>query len=477
MKRAISLVMAIVFAFAPLTAVADDLCPQPCKDIRRILILPDSEQDVIEPIQPEGDRPSSSNNVINNNAWSHSAFSLGQRAGFNQDTLNERVVFKICDCPDQATYFKAGEIVGIRMTIMTPGVFWTDEPIAIQPFAVESSACAVDNEGKAATVGYDTASARVMARNPVYIGRTEIRDGFIIPHPGYHGTAVASTTTPPPPVWASPAPEALSWSHVAVGGSQIDPAAFPPAAGADPLMETLTNMVKYATVPDPTTQTATYEYFMSDGVTNVIPIDATTPPTSLVAPNNRAQVVQVKGAYQIGLIEDHFNLSRWWIDIPEMRYDFSIVSPGDVVNIKIEWLNDAGTGICGDCETVCECTFTIGTFETEVATVFVRSFPYVLTDTSPWFTGIAISNMDVDGTAIENMEATLTIMDVTGATYTYTKTDFNESVWVFGLDSILDEFSGTPAAGAATLTVESNFALDGYEFLTDGTFGAGTLAR
>jgi len=101
-------------------------------------------------------------------------------------------------------------------------------------------------------------------------------------------------------------------------------------------------------------------------------------------------------------------------------------------------------------------------------------FPYVLTQTS-FATGIVITNLtDV---APADMEAILTLTDSTGAVFTYTKTDFTSKVWSFVLDSVLAEYGWTPAPGNAWLHVQTNFTVDGYSFVTDGSFGAGTLPR
>ncbi len=103
-------------------------------------------------------------------------------------------------------------------------------------------------------------------------------------------------------------------------------------------------------------------------------------------------------------------------------------------------------------------------------------FPYVLTDSGAWFTGIVVTNLGTSVTA-DDMEATLTITDSTGTMFTYTKSDFTTTVWAVILDNIIGEFSGTPAAGPAWLNVTTNFNVDGYSYLSNGDFGAGTLAR
>ena len=102
-------------------------------------------------------------------------------------------------------------------------------------------------------------------------------------------------------------------------------------------------------------------------------------------------------------------------------------------------------------------------------------FPYVLTQTS-WATGIVITNLNPNISA-DNMEAILTLTDSTGAVFSYTKTDFTSTVWSFALDSVLAEYGWTPAPGNAWLHVQTNFTVDGYSFVTDGSFGAGTLPR
>jgi hypothetical protein len=102
--------------------------------------------------------------------------------------------------------------------------------------------------------------------------------------------------------------------------------------------------------------------------------------------------------------------------------------------------------------------------------------PYVLTQTGSWNTGIAIANLG-SAVAPADMEVTFTITDSTGTQFTYTKDDFTTVTFAAYLDNMLTEFSGTPAAGAAWLLIQANFTIDAYQFLTDGTFGAGTLAR
>ena len=106
---------------------------------------------------------------------------------------------------------------------------------------------------------------------------------------------------------------------------------------------------------------------------------------------------------------------------------------------------------------------------------FSMYFPYVLTASAPWNTGLVVTNIGTV-TLPADMEATFTLTDSTGAIFTYVKSDFTTTIYAFFLDDIVSEF-GAPAAGPAWLQVDTNFPVDGYEFLTDGTFGAGTLPR
>jgi hypothetical protein len=105
-------------------------------------------------------------------------------------------------------------------------------------------------------------------------------------------------------------------------------------------------------------------------------------------------------------------------------------------------------------------------------------FPYVLSGSAPWATGLVISNLS---SAVDagDMEVTFTLTDSDGVEHTYAKTDFTdtEKVYVTGLDDITAMFDTAPAGGNAWLRVDGNFVMDGFCFHSDGTFGAGTLPR
>ena len=166
----------------------------------------------------------------------------------------------------------------------------------------------------------------------------------------------------------------------------------------------------------------------------------------------------------------------WWFDMPAMRYDVNVATQGARVNVKIELLT-AEDGICGEWKVICECIVDLGVWCPEDEDIpLCMYFPYVVTQHSTWSTGIVVTNLDPD-VDIADMEATFTLTDSAGNLFTYTKTDFDTKVWPFMLDTELPNFSGTPVPGPAWLKVETNFFPDGYSFMTDGTFGAGTLPR
>jgi len=55
----------------------------------------------------------------------------------------ECFVFPVCNCPDQ-TKFEVGDQIGVRMTILTPGVYWADTQtiVAFNAYKSQADACA-----------------------------------------------------------------------------------------------------------------------------------------------------------------------------------------------------------------------------------------------------------------------------------------------------------------------------------------------
>ncbi len=171
----------------------------------------------------------------------------------------------------------------------------------------------------------------------------------------------------------------------------------------------------------------------------------------------------------------------WWVDIPAMVLNNSMIAgrEGEMIRVEV-CLQASGTGICRECDDICCCIIEVGTLccEEDRCERKCIYFPYVVTGLTGigWHSGIVITNVGGD----ESLDLTLTITDAMGDQFTYKKDGHTVAVWAFYLDSILAEFSGTPAAGPAMLKVSAKEGvLDGYAFLQDdeNMFGGSTLAR
>lgn len=140
------------------------------------------------------------------------------------------------------------------------------------------------------------------------------------------------------------------------------------------------------------------------------------------------------------------------------------------------WLN-ATTVPCGN-------LFNLN-FDSQVTIVPCGSgciyFQYVLQQNSPWFTGIAITNLSTSPD-FTNSKATFTLTDSAGNQFEWVKTPVETVVFAFGLDTELANFKAkgavaTPVKGAAWLKVETNYEVDGYEYLTNGSYSSSVLSR
>lgn len=221
------------------------------------------------------------------------------------------------------------------------------------------------------------------------------------------------------------------------------------------------------------------DYWQSDRVTGATPLAGNS--CDPVPAANQAVVLfsaTPATGFTIQPIDVTEKRHEWWIDIPGLRIDRNVLHDGELISVKIELLAAGSGGICADCDAVCECIIDVAIVCCEeVAVSTCMYFPYVLPGDRAWGTGIAVTN--ISDVAIADMVATFTLTDKRGAEFTYTKSDFTSKVWSAYLNDILADFegTGTPATGAAWLKVSTNFGVDGYEFLTDGVFGAGTLPR
>jgi hypothetical protein len=299
----------------------------------------------------------------------------------------ECFIFPVCNCPDTEENFLEGQQIGIRMHILTEGVYWADQQTTLNILAYESigDACEEDIDRQFATFS-DILYFEDEVCDP---------DDAVIPYTGLDCT------------WSTDDnPKASS-----LGTNRDNPAAF-------------------FTIP------AGWEGY----------------------------------AY-------------WTIEIPDIKIDVEEVLAaglsGENVRVRIEIIKPGTGGICqGSCQVICECVIEIATLCTTTGIGVGGGciyFPYVLTQLSPWATGIALSNL---GTVTPDaMVAEFILTDMNGDVFTYLKDDFESANYSNIVDALLGDFDGTPAPGQAWLKVETNFPVDGYQFITDGIFGGSTLPR
>ena len=107
-------------------------------------------------------------------------------------------------------------------------------------------------------------------------------------------------------------------------------------------------------------------------------------------------------------------------------------------------------------------------------------FPYLVANLSPWGSGVAITNLS-DKVAVEDMEIDVQLRDKDGNIFTGTLPESMVvgKVIAFNIDDLAAKMDWTLSEGNGLywLWVMSNFPMDGYSFLSDGVFGAGTLPR
>ena len=221
------------------------------------------------------------------------------------------------------------------------------------------------------------------------------------------------------------------------------------------------------------------KYFASDGTTPKMALVGTgcTVPSAYRA---TVLITNQDEGYTITPDDVLNKLSRWWIVIPMIKLDTSVLHDGEMISVKIETLDQNTGGICAACVATCECTI-------EVARVcpprtmgsFCR-FPYFTSTTSatpdqPWWNGIAIVN-----TSSQAGTATLSVFQQDGKTGTYTTPQIPaKSMYVKPLDQI--PFTGSGLGGLPLyLEVASTFpALDGFAIIanTDTGESMGYLCR
>jgi len=278
------------------------------------------------------------------------------------------------------------------------------------------------------------------------------------------------------------------WANSGITGVDINGSAIPNTTTV--AMDTHTSKANVCADPSYDKSFGIARYYLDAAATKVATI--TTPKCSPAAseraislqtyPLTDTEAPTVAGAqgYTIDIGDENLDRSYWGIDIPPMYVSSNAAAyEGKKIQVKIEILDAAGNTICASCTPICECTIDIAIIGCSSGT-FCMTFPYVVTqigDSTGWSTGIAVANMQKD---VTSPVVTFTITDSEGKAFTASQS-MTKTVNAWMLDDILDSWTwtpaGLPAPGPAFLKVSGNFWMDGYQFMTDGNFGAGTQPR
>ncbi|MHB8910683.1 MAG: hypothetical protein ACYDAA_17555 [Syntrophales bacterium] len=211
-------------------------------------------------------------------------------------------------------------------------------------------------------------------------------------------------------------------------------------------------------------------YYKADGTTAATPTSASPCAT---AADNRAVIYQTNAdqGYTIQATDETLKLSRWWINIPNIRVDPATLHNGEVIAVKIETLDQSTGGICALCVATCECTI-------EVAKVCPQGgassclFPYFTSTTAangtqPYWNGIAIVN-----TGSTAGTATLKVYQKDGSTGTFTTPSIPaKSMYVAALENV--GFTGTGLGDQPLyINVTSTFgSIDGFAMIANTETG------
>jgi hypothetical protein len=199
----------------------------------------------------------------------------------------------------------------------------------------------------------------------------------------------------------------------------------------------------------------------------------------------RATVLESNIDYTIRKEDVVGNLCDWMIDIPAVIID-SQARPGARISVEVRLLwNKESDKLCDGCQVadVCKCEIEIAMVccDTKSSSEGCVFFPYVLqglAESSGWVSGIAVSAVGLTALPADAY-CTLTLQDMKGNTATWTNRALGNSlVWAFVLDNIMANFGKTMEPGATSLTVKSNYPIDGFTFMNANMqFGTGTMPR
>ncbi len=186
-----------------------------------------------------------------------------------------------------------------------------------------------------------------------------------------------------------------------------------------------------------TTEFGPGKFFKSDQTTEVTTLIAD--PDCDVPSDNQATVIVTDPdqGYTITGPDETNKLSRWWINIPEIRIDPSVLHNGEKISVKIETLDQSTGGICALCVATCECIIDVAFVCPAGSSTSSCLFPYFTSTTaataeSPYWNGIAIVN-----TSSTAGTATLTVHQKDGTIATFTTPEIaGGSMFVSALEGI-----------------------------------------
>jgi len=430
---------------------------------------------------------------------------------------NCRLVFDICTCPE-ACSLEEGWVLGVQMEILTPGVYFANDPDV--PAFNGGTAPPWDNINAANSYCYSPNTYQLRFRR---IAKTQstvpctLTDFLATGRTTYDTMKVAyyQNTT------QANAGNAITWAQGGPGATGQNLAKVirtPTPYDGWELMEAdvdgqfcnfwydVPAMVASGTITSGQHVELKVSLLASEPLEDLIPTVAAR--LDYIRPRNatpaQPPVVDADaGRWFAGSADwlpgapPYLNQGLYWENnctlvpvicgVPGFNYDRDALTDngGDVDDVVLHgngncrWRWDQK--FCPDCSSPCSCTIDLGILCCEAAEgAFCLTFPYVLqqsadedNDGNPdWATGIGLSRLCDPATGIIPT-VTLRLTDCTGAEFTRTITNFGNCLSNPGMtvDQMVTEYGWTPAAGQAWLQVESNFPLGGYQFNLYYAFG------
>lgn len=375
--------------------------------------------------------------------------SYGYCSGYNfadDNTRNCKFFFDVCTC-DEACEVETGSKMGIEMYIKTAGVYFADPDLILE-----------GNEADR-------------------VGKPTVHFGI---YQDYRPQCATNANGQPTVTTINEAPYFLDAAGKRVGE---------PVNANDAGTWVVRNFgpVEYYTkLTEATNDKGMFESKAVHQYTNEAPLAGQH--TGAVPARNRVTVLQSFEATDYMFTSfDTIGNCKLWIDIPSMRVDPTVAQEGATIKLQIRLLFDRlPDTICPQCNppNVCDMTIDVGVVCCDTAVTVdgehCMFFPYVLQgiqDSYGWATGVAISARDDE--MPDNAWVELKLRDQAGNIATYKRESMGRGlVWAFVLDDEMSNFTGSLVGGASSLTVKSNFSMDGYQFLNvEGMFGAGSNAR